>query len=141
MATHTEIERRTAVLRSPPPPSVFRRISRTFRKAKRDSPVARGFMLFAVAAAFMVQYVFVMHRVSTIGHPAAATKVHPAAASQAGAQFLPVDDSGIASVGEHFRYTGSWEHLKNLNDGRSLGTSSRTMQTGAEASFRFTASG
>jgi hypothetical protein len=48
-----------------------------------------------------------------------------------------VDDGVDRATGVHFTYAGPWTHLRNVPDGRSNGTSSRTYKVGATASLRF----
>ena len=70
---------------------------------------------------------------SAVAHrPAASVRVaalgpHP---------FRAVDDA-VTRGPAGFAYTGGWQHIKDLKDGRSEGTSSRTFHAGDKADFTF----
>jgi hypothetical protein len=68
---------------------------------------------------------------------ASAAAVALAPATLAPAPFERIDDDVPGTHGERFTYVGSWEHIKNMRDGRSEGTSARSYQVGASAYFQF----
>lgn len=51
-----------------------------------------------------------------------------------------VSDSDVGTTPGHFRYFGRWEHVRNVRDGRFLGSSSRTFTVGAVLTFTFVGS-
>ena len=121
------------------------------------NPMARGLLLFAALVLFTLLYAVVLGWLSESNDGAASqpqpavVKVAPAVtngstvakASSSTAvatteTFRTVDDGVAAAHGEHFTYTGVWQHLTNMHDGRSEGTSSRTYHVGAAATFDFT---
>jgi hypothetical protein len=48
-----------------------------------------------------------------------------------------VDDSDVRGGAAQFRYFGHWEHASRHDDGRSLGTSSRSFHIGDEVAISF----
>ena len=50
--------------------------------------------------------------------------------------FRAVDDA-VTSGPAGFTYVGAWQHIDNLRDGRSEGTSSRAFRAGDRAELRF----
>src|ERR1700722_17205367 len=48
-----------------------------------------------------------------------------------------VDDSDVRGGAAQFRYFGHWEHASRHDDGRSLGTSSRSFHVGDEVAISF----
>jgi hypothetical protein len=48
-----------------------------------------------------------------------------------------VDDGNLRGGAAQFRYFGHWEHASRRNDGRSLGTSSRSFHVGDEVAISF----
>ena len=118
--------------------------------------MARGVLLFSALVLFTLLYALVLGWLSqssdnvaqtpagpalataapiTAAPPLAAAPARPAVASQS---FKMIDDRVAVSGARGFTYTGKWEHLRNMPDGRSGGTSSRTYHVGATASLDFT---
>jgi hypothetical protein len=50
--------------------------------------------------------------------------------------YVAIDDVAARADGS-FTYVGAWQHIKNMRDGRSNGTSSRTYHAGDSAEFTF----
>jgi hypothetical protein len=69
--------------------------------------------------------------------PLAAARIAPVSKPAAPVSTEIVDDSDAAEGGRRFVYTGTWEHVHGLYDGRSYGTSTRTFHVGAKAFFAF----
>ena len=51
-----------------------------------------------------------------------------------------VDDLPNAADSTTFSYSGNWEHVRGMDDGRTAGTSSRSFRPDAKATLRFTGS-
>jgi hypothetical protein len=60
----------------------------------------------------------------------------PAAAAPASVAYHQIDDAAKRAP-DDFVFLGSWEHTRNMHDGRSLGTSSRSFHVGDMAYFNF----
>ena len=129
---------------------MFSRVLNVRRLALAGSPMARGVLLFCALVLFTLLYALVLGWLSQTGDnaakapaapPAAAAPVvaaAPAARVAVAESFRAIDDRVAASAAEGFTYSGQWQHLANMPDGRSQGTSSRTYHVGATASFDFT---
>ena len=113
--------------------------------------MARGVLLLSGLVVFTLLYALVLSWLSQSGDSMAkqpaqsaarvapAQGLAPAARTAAVAEsFSTIDDGIAAGGGVRFTYAGPWQHLTNMNDGRSNGTSSRTYKVGATASFNFT---
>ncbi len=148
--------------RIPPPHGPFERSTRSLRRRLRSA--AFGNAVLVAAFAMVVSAYGLIAVVQGRSFPdtweppervarsqgADRKAVIPAAvaAHRAGPASLPsaiprpvstmvVDDSGSAANGSHFEYYGRWQHLTNMADGRSAGTSSRSFRAGSSASIRF----
>jgi hypothetical protein len=55
----------------------------------------------------------------------------------ASARWYTLDDRLDGTAGNHFTYSGAWQHVTDVKDGRSEGTSSRSFRPGAVTTFRF----
>jgi hypothetical protein len=53
-------------------------------------------------------------------------------------RYVPIDDHPDDGTGGGFTYTGNWDHIENIADGRSNNSSSRSYHPGDSASLTFT---
>jgi hypothetical protein len=70
-------------------------------------------------------------------HMANSLGLTPVAAPEA-VNYKPVDDNPGDGTGGGFDYTGLWDHIEDMHDGRSEGTSSRSFHEGDSATLPFT---
>lgn len=111
------------------------RLERLQRLGFSGPALARGAVIFGVLIAFTVAYAFLL---AVLSHSSDEAATRSGARLPSGpVAFKRVDDAPAGIGGSGFSYSGSWEHLKNMYDGRSNGTSSRAYRIGAVASFGF----
>ncbi len=94
---------------------------------RETSASQRGVALLVVLILFVLGYVVALSALSSRSE----------STPQAPLVYRFIDDSASAKGGASFEYSGPWTHVKGLFDGRSGGTSTRSLRVGAMATLDF----